>query len=161
MIKSQKDFVSGLLFTAFGTAFAVGAQNYGMGVAAKMGPGFFPSMLGIILAFIGAVVLIGALTKGAPGGDKVGALALKPLFFIIAANLLFGVMIGGLPSIGLPAMGLIVGIYVLVLVASFAGDTYKLKEVLILATVLAIGSYLAFIKLLKLTFPIWPAFLNI
>lgn len=161
MIKSQKDFFSGLLFTAFGTAFAVGAQNYGMGVAAKMGPGFFPTMLGIILALIGVAVLVGAFTKGAPGGDKVGTLAYRQLFFVIAANLLFGVMIGGLPSIGLPSMGLIVGIYVLVIVASFAGDVFKLKEVLILATVLAAGSYLAFIKLLKLTFPVWPAFLNI
>jgi Tripartite tricarboxylate transporter TctB family len=160
MIKSQKDFYSGLLFTAFGTAFVVGAQNYGMGTAAKMGPGFFPTMLGIILALIGLVVLVGSFTKGGPDGDKIGTLAVKPLFFIIAANLLFGVMIGGLPSIGLPAMGLIVGIYVLVLVASFAGDQYKVKEVLVLATVLAAGSYLAFIKLLKLTFPIWPAFIN-
>jgi hypothetical protein len=161
MIKSQKDFFSGLLFTAFGTAFAVGAQNYGMGVPAKMGPGFFPTMLGILMIIVGLVVLFGAFTKGSPDGDKVGALAFRQLFFVIAANLLFGVMIGGLPSIGLPSMGLIVGIYVLVIVASFAGDVFKLKEVLILATVLAVGSYFAFIKLLKLTFPVWPAFLNI
>ena len=45
-------------------------------------------------------------------------------------------------------------------VAAMAGDEFKLKEVLILATVLAIGSYLAFIVLLKLQFQVWPTFIT-
>jgi hypothetical protein len=81
------------------------------------------------------------------------------LFFIIAANVLFGVLLGGLPSLGLPAMGLIAAIFGVTLVASLAGDTFKLKEVLILSVVLSIGSYLAFIMLLKLQFPVWPTFI--
>jgi hypothetical protein len=49
-IKSQKDFFSGLMFLVVGLGFAVGAYSYGMGDGAKMGPGYFPRMLGIILA---------------------------------------------------------------------------------------------------------------
>ena len=55
-------------------------------------------------------------------------------------------------------MGLIVGIYLLTFIASNAGDAFKAKEAAILATILAIMSYLAFIVLLKLQFPVWPAF---
>ena len=159
-IKSQKDFFSGLLFTAVGVAFAWGATKYSLGTAARMGPGYFPLMLGILMAILGGVITFKALVVETEDGDKVGRWALKPLFFIISANLLFGLMLGGLPSIKFPAFGLIVGIYALTFVASLASDEFKLKEVAVLATVLAIISYLAFIVLLKLQFPVWPAFIT-
>jgi hypothetical protein len=57
-------------------------------------------------------------------------------------------------------MGLIVGIYALSFVAAMAGEEFKAKEVAILATFLAILSYIAFIVLLKLQFPVWPSFLT-
>ena len=158
-IKSQKDFFSGLLFTVIGASFAYGATSYTIGTGARMGPGYFPLMLGVILALIGAVILFKALVVETPTGDPVGAWAFKPLTFIIAGNLLFGVLLGGLPSIKLPAMGLIAAIYGTTLVVSMAGDKFKLKEVLILASVLSVMSYLAFIVLLKLQFPVWPSFI--
>ena len=159
-IKSQKDFFSGLLFTAVGVAFAWGATKYSLGTAARMGPGYFPLMLGILMAILGGVITFKALVVETEDGDKVGRWALKPLFFIISANLLFGLMLGGLPSIKFPAFGLIVGIYALTFVASLAGEEFKFKEVAVLATSLAVMSYLAFIVLLKLQFPVWPAFIT-
>jgi hypothetical protein len=72
----------------------------------------------------------------------------------------FGLMLGGLPSVKIPAMGLIVGIYALTFIASLAGEEFRVKEVAILATILAIMSYLAFIVLLKLQFPVWPTFIT-
>ena len=159
-IKSQKDFFSGLLFTAVGVAFAWGATKYSLGTAARMGPGYFPLMLGILMAILGGVITFKALVVETEDGDKVGRWALKPLFFIISANLLFGRMLGGLPSIKFPAFGLIVGIYALTFVASLAGEEFKFKEVAVLATILAVMSYLAFIVLLKLQFPVWPAFIT-
>jgi hypothetical protein len=158
-IKSQKDFFSGLLFTVVGAAFAYGATSYSIGTGARMGPGYFPLLLGVILAVIGAFILFKALVVETPSGDPIGAWAFKPLIFIILGNLLFGVLLGGLPSIKLPAMGLIVAIYGTTLVVSMAGDKFRLSEVLGLATVLAIMSYLAFIVLLKLQFPVWPTFI--
>lgn len=158
-IKSQKDFFSGLVFVVVGVAYAIGATNYKIGDGARMGPGYFPLLLGILLAVLGVVVIFKAMVVETMDGDKVGSFAWKPLFFIIAANLVFGVLLGGLPSIKFPAFGLIIAIYALVIIAALAGDEFVLKEVLILATVLAVMSYVAFIWMLKLQFPVWPAFL--
>ena len=158
-IKSQKDFFSGLMFTVVGASFAYGATSYSIGTGGRMGPGYFPLLLGVILASLGSAIMFKALVVETQDGEKIGKWAWKPLFFIIAANVLFGVLLGGLPSLGLPAMGLIAAIFGVTIVASLAGDTFKLKEVLILSVVLSIGSYLAFIMLLKLQFPVWPTFI--
>jgi hypothetical protein len=159
-IKSQKVFFSGLLFTVVGAAFAYGATSYSIGTGARMGPGYFPLLLGVILAVLGAIILFKSLVVETPDGDLVGAFAWRPLVFIIAGNLLFGILLGGLPKFGLPAMGLIVAIYGTTIVVSMAGEQFKLKEVLVLGTILSIMSYAAFIMLLKLQFPVWPTFIS-
>jgi hypothetical protein len=159
-IKSQKDFVSGLMFMGVGMAFAWGATTYSLGTGARMGPGYFPLLLGILLAIIGAVITFKALTVETQDGEKIGTWALKPLFFILVANFAFGILLGGLPSLGIPAMGLIVGIYALTFIASLAGNEFHAKSVFVLATVLAIGSYVAFVWALKLQFPVWPSFIT-
>jgi hypothetical protein len=159
-IKSQKDFFSGVMFIAVGLAFAWGATTYNVGEGARMGPGYFPLMLGIVLTVIGAIVLFTSLVVETEGGDKIGKWAWRPLFFIILANLMFGVLLAGLPSIGLPGMGLIIAIYGLTIIASMADGHFHTRDTLILATVLAIGSYLAFIVLLKLQIQVWPSFIT-
>ncbi|AMO22314.1 tripartite tricarboxylate transporter TctB family protein [Ramlibacter solisilvae] len=159
-IKSQRDFYSGLMFMAVGIAFAWAATNYSIGEGARMGPGYFPLVLGILLTGLGGFIVFEALVVETEDGEPIGKWAWKPLSFIIGANVLFGILLGGLPRIGLPPMGLILAIYGLVFVASLAGDEFNLKENLILATVLAIGSYLAFVVLLKLQFPVWPTFIT-
>lgn len=159
-IKSEKDFFTGLMYVGVGGAFAWGATTYSVGQGARMGPGYFPLLLGILLAVIGAAVLFASLGTATGSGDKIGRWAWKPLFFIIGANVLFGILLAGLPSLNVPAMGLIVAIYALVFVASMAEEGWKLKTTFILATVLAVGSYLAFVVALKLQFPVWPAFIT-
>lgn len=159
-IKSQKDFFAGLLFLVVGIAFALGARTYNVGTGARMGPGYFPLMLGVVLAVLGAVEIGKALIIGKNGGDKIGSWAWRPIAFVLGANLAFGVLLGGLPSIKVPAMGMILAIYALTIIASMAGEKFKLKDVLILATILAVGSYLAFIVLLKLQIPVWPSFIT-
>ncbi len=156
---SQKDFFSGLLFMACGGAFAWGASAYRLGTATRIGPGYFPLVVGVLLALLGAVITFKAIVVKTVDGDKIGALALKPLFFIIAANLVFGLFLRGLPEIHFPELGLIAAILALTIIASMAGDDFKLKESLALAVVLAILSYVAFILLLKLQIPVWPAFI--
>ena len=158
-IKSQKDFYSGLMFCACGVAFAWGSTSYSIGTGARMGPGYFPLLLGVLLAILGAVIAFKALVVETVNGEPVGRFAWKPLGYIIGANVLFGVLLGGLPKFGIPPMGLVAAIYGLTLVASRAGERFNIKEVLILATILAIGSYLAFVVLLKLQFPVWPSFI--
>lgn len=99
-IKSQKDFFAGLMYVAVGSAFAIGATGYNIGTGARMGPGYFPLILGIILAFIGLVVAFKATVNGLEDGDPVGQWAWKPVFFVLAANFAFGILLVGLPEIG-------------------------------------------------------------
>ena len=159
VIKSQKDFFSGIMFLAVGVAFAWGATTYNVGEGARMGPGYFPLMLGVLLAALGLAIIFEALVVETEDGEKIGSIAWRPLGFIIGANVAFGVLLGGLPKFGIPSFGLIAAIYALVFISSFAGDRFLPKEVTILATILAIFSYLAFVLLLKLQFPVWPSFI--
>ena len=159
-IKSQRDFYSGVLFGLFGVAYAIGATNYKVGDAARMGPGYFPLIVGVLIAIMGALIVLKALVVETEDGEPVGKIAWKPLFFIIGANLMFGVLLGGLPSIGLPAMGLIIAIVALTFISALAGDAFRAKEVAILAVVLAVGSYLAFVWMLNLQFQVWPSFIG-
>jgi hypothetical protein len=160
MLKNQKDFFSGLVFTAIGVAFALGAKTYQVGDAARMGPGYFPLMLGIILALMGIAITISALLSGPPDAAPIGKWAWKPLSFVLMANVAFGALLVGVPSLGIPGFGLVVAIFALVAIASLAGDQFIVKEVLILSAILSVGSYLAFIKLLALQFPVWPSFIT-
>lgn len=159
-IKNQPDFYCGLMFLGAGVAFAWGATNYNVGEAARMGPGYFPLLLGIMMALIGVVVAIKALGGSNAEAEKVGKWAWRPLTFVILANVVFGVLLAGLPAIGLPAFGLIVAIYFLTFIASMAQATWRFRPTLLLATALAVGSYVVFVLALKLQFPVWPEFIT-
>ena len=158
-IKSQQDFFAGLMFCIIGAAFGFGATTYNIGEGARMGPGYFPLMLGIVLAILGAFIVFEALVVETEDGEPIGRWAWKPLVFIIGANLAFGILLGGLPKIGLPSMGMIVAIYALTIISSLAGNEFEWKAVLVLATILSVGSWVAFIWLLKLQIPVWPSFI--
>ncbi|MDM0105558.1 tripartite tricarboxylate transporter TctB family protein [Variovorax sp. J22R24] len=159
-IKSQKDFFSGVMFTVVGVAFAWGATTYNVGNGARMGPGYFPLMLGVLMAIIGLAIMFTGLTVETEDGEPIGKWAWKQVVYIIGANLAFGLLLGGLPSVGVPAMGMIIAIYALVIISSLAGSEFNLRNVLILATVLAVGSYIAFIWALKLQIQVWPTFIT-
>ena len=90
MIKSQKDFWSGLLFILVGVSFTWGATHYRFGSSASPGPGYFPFGLGLLLALLGGVVLFKSLTLETDGGNKIGAFAWRPLLVILGAVVLFG-----------------------------------------------------------------------
>jgi hypothetical protein len=92
-------------------------------------------------------------------GETIGSWAWKPLVFILSSNLAFGLLLGGLPSIKLPPAGLIAAIFGLTIIASLADRRFNTRNVLILATILTAISYAAFIALLKLLIPVWPAFI--
>ena len=71
-IKSQKDFFAGLMFTVVGVAFSWGASTYNVGNGARMGPGYFPLMLGIVMALIGVGIMFAGLTVETEDGEKIG-----------------------------------------------------------------------------------------
>jgi len=115
--------------------------------------------VGSLLAILGMIITFKALVAETHDGDRTGRWAWKPLAYILGSNFAFGIFLCGLPSIKLPGMGMIAGVYALTILASLAAGQFKLRRVLILATILAVGGYLTFVALLKLQFPVWPAFL--
>ncbi|CAN5869780.1 tripartite tricarboxylate transporter TctB family protein [soil metagenome] len=147
-IKSQRDFWSGLMFVVAGVVFAVGATNYSMGSSARPGAGYFPLILSVIMAILGAVVLFKSLTIESEGGDPIGSIAWRPLLVIVFAITVFGV--------ALPRLGMFITIPLLILITSLAGDEFKIKGVIANAIVLTAGSWVIFIWGLSLTIPLWP-----
>lgn len=151
-IKSQRDFVSGLMFVIVGIAFAWGSTAYNFGDSARPGPAYFPFGLGVLLALLGAIVTFKALTIESHNGDPIGAIAWKPLIIILGSVAVFG--------FALPRLGLVITIPLLMLMSSLAGDEFKWLEVVILSVVLTAGSYLVFVTGLNLVLPIWPTFIG-
>lgn len=150
-IKSQRDFWSGMMFLVVGITFAIGASNYSLGTSARPGPGYFPLMLSVIMAILGAIVAFKALTIETEGGDPIGHVAWKPLIIIVAAIAVFGATITWL--------GMIISIPILILISSFASDEFHWRDVLVNSIVLTVASWLIFIVGLKLTIPMWPSFI--
>nr|WP_255662621.1 tripartite tricarboxylate transporter TctB family protein [Acidovorax sp. D4N7] len=148
------------MFLAVGLAFAIGATDYNVGTGARMGPGYFPLILGVLMSILGLAIAATGLIVETADGDKIGKWAWKQVFFVLAANFAFGILLVGVPAFGIPQFGLIVAIYALVFIASLGGHSFNPKEVLILATVLAVGSYVAFVWALNLQFPVWPSFIT-
>lgn len=151
-IKSQKDFWSGLMFIIVGASFAIGALNYHFGTSARPGPAYFPFGLGILMALLGAIVLFKALTIEVEGGDPIGKIAWRPLVVIVASIAIFGYT--------LPHLGMFIGLPLLVLMVSFAGDEFHWGEVAINAIILTVFSWAVFSKGLGLTIPLVPSFMG-
>ena len=151
-IKSQRDFWSGLMFLTVGVIFAVGATNYSMGTSARPGAGYFPMILSVAMALLGAVVLFKSLTIETEGGDPIGAFAWRPLLVIVASISMFG--------FALPVLGMFVTIPLLIIMVSFAGDEFGWIGVLLNCVVLTAGSWFIFIWGLHLTIPLKPAFMG-
>ena len=151
-IKSQRDFWSGLMFVTVGVVFAVGATGYSMGSSARPGAGYFPMILSVAMALLGAVVLFKSLTIETEGGDPIGAFAWRPLLVIVASIAMFG--------FALPVLGMFMTIPLLIIMVSFAGNEFGWIGVLLNCLVLTLGSWVIFIWGLNLTIPLKPIFMG-
>jgi hypothetical protein len=141
----QRDFWAGFMFVALGVLFVVGARSYNFGSAAKMGPGFFPYVLGLILAGLGVLTLVLSFFRLV---DPVPAFVWRPLLVLIVAIGLFGFL--------LPRSGFVIASIVLVVVGSKADVESRWLESLALGIGLAIFSTLVFHYGLGLPFRLWP-----
>ena len=146
-IKSPKDFWSGLMFVASGLFFAIWAiTHYQMGTAVRMGPAYFPTMLGGLMVVLGLIILAGSLTMQGP---KVPPFLFRPLLMISLGLVLYGYLMKPLGLVGATAA--------LVYVGALGGHEFRWKEVTILYVILILFSWLVFVKGLSLPFPLWPA----
>jgi hypothetical protein len=151
LIRNQKDFASGLMFVVIGLIFSFIARGYTMGTAAKMGPGYFPFWLGIVLAVIGAIVLMNSMSKKAQS-DKLAKWDWVSVLWVTGSVVLFGLL--------LKPMGLIVSLAFLVFISAMASHEFHWKGTLLNIVILNVIAYVAFIWGLNLQFQVWPSFLT-
>ncbi|MBY4897041.1 tripartite tricarboxylate transporter TctB family protein [Cupriavidus sp. AU9028] len=150
-INRQTDFASGLMFILVGLGFSMVARGYTMGTAARMGPGYFPFWLGILLAILGAVVAFGAFSpKGT--GDRIARVDLRTLLWVLGSVVLFALV--------LKPLGMVLSVVVLVITSSMASHEFSWKGAVCNAVVLVAISLVAFVYGINLQMPVWPAFLS-
>jgi hypothetical protein len=141
--------MSGLMFIAIGAFFAILARSYQMGTPAKMGSGYFPFWLGVLLGLLGLFVLLGSLKSTAPESG-IGKWDWKSVLWVTVSVLIF--------AISLPYAGLVVSLVVLIFVSAMASHEFHWKGTLVSAVLLNVIAYFAFVWGLKLQFPVWPTF---
>ena len=150
-IRNLKDFYAGLVFVFFGSAAIVLAAFYQIGTAAKMGPGYFPFLLGGVLTIIGIVTSVKSISgeKGTRGELFFRA---RPVIFVLSSVVLFGLL--------LRPLGLLVSTITLVIVSSAASDEFRKKEAIFNAFVLLGIILIIFVCFLRFQIPVWPLFLT-
>jgi len=145
-IRHPKDFWIGIIFIFFGLCAVVIGQDYGMGTAGRMGPAYFPVVLGGLLTLIGVIGVIRSFIRE---GEAIGRIHLKELALILVSVLLFGYLVRN--------AGLVPAAIVLIMVSAFASPKFHLGKTIALAVGLALFAVLLFVKLLGLPMPILGA----
>jgi hypothetical protein len=150
-IKNEKDFWSGVMYFACGIFFAGFAFKYDFGTAQRMGPAYFPTVLGGLLALIGIAISLKGLSTEDPEG-KIDKFNFKEIGWVVGSIVLFGILL-------IPA-GAMVAILALVFVSMMGSHEFHWKEALILGVSMAFMTWVVFIWGLGVTIPIWPAFIS-
>ena len=144
-IRAPKDFFAGLLFVAIGIVGAVTASGYAFGSALRMGPGFFPSVLSWCTIVLGAIV---ALRSFAIDGERVARIGWRPLILVLAAIVVFALLV--------TRAGLILATIATVIVGGLASREMGRVEMVALGVALAAFCALVFVVGLKQPFDLWP-----
>jgi len=147
-IRHPKDFFAGLLFIAFGIAAIVIGSRYALGTAARMGPGYFPRILGMLLIALGLALAVRALRIS---GSPIPAFKWRPLLIVLGSVVAFGLMVNH--------AGIVVSTIFLIVAASAASHEFRPRESLIAGAALAALAVGVFVIGLKLQLPIWPPIL--
>lgn len=142
-IRNPKDFWSGLLFLGVGGAVVLLARDYQLGTALKMGPGYFPTALGALLALVGLVAVLRSFLRP---GAAIEAFHWRLLLMVLGATLLFGVLVRN--------AGLIAAVAALVLLAAAASVYFRWTTAIALAAGLIVFSVVVFVKALGLPLPL-------
>jgi Tripartite tricarboxylate transporter TctB family len=143
MIRSTKDFWAGVLYICFGSTAIIVARDYGMGTGVRMGPAYFPTILGGLLAGIGAISVIRSfITPGTP----IGAFAFKGLTLITGSVVLFGFIVRG--------AGLVVALPLLIIISASASKRFRWRTAFLMAAALTIFCILVFVEGLGIPLPV-------
>jgi hypothetical protein len=149
VIRNPKDFYAGVLFMGFGLVALVIARSYALGVASRMGPGYFPRILGILLVGLGAVLSLRGLRSG---GEAMSRWHWRPLGIVLLSVLVWGLTAQWL--------GLIVASLALVVVSSVASDEFGWRQALVSGAIQSACVVAIFVYGLGVPLPMWPVFLG-
>ena len=148
-VGGSKDFWSGVLFLVAGVAAVGFARDYAMGTTMHMGPGYFPTVLGGLLALIGLILMARALLQGA---EPLGRLAYSKVLVVTLSTVLFGLLLRNL--------GLAGALILVVVVSAYGSSRFRWPVALALAIGLAVGSSIVFVWLLGLPIPVFGIWLR-
>ena len=133
--------VAGIVLLAVGAYFAAGAIELGIGTARRMGSGYFPLVLGVLVGFFG----IGFALRGILVEGRRTAPELRPFVWV-------GLSIVGF-ALGIEWFGLIPAIFVSVLLSSVASPRTSGREALAMAALTSAAAWLVFVEGLAMTIP--------
>jgi hypothetical protein len=148
-VRHPKDFWSGVIFIAIGLFAILYGMKYSLGTAARMGPGYFPRILGILMVLLGAVLALRAFRLEGPPLPK---WKWRPTVVVLGSVVLFGAIV--------QPVGIAISTVILIVGASAASPEFRPREALIAGVVLAALAVVVFVIGLKLQLPIWPAFVS-
>lgn len=129
----SKDFLSGLMFIGFGLIALYFGQKLALGTPVRMGPGWVPRMLALVMMGLGGLICVVALVAGS---DPVEKPKWKPITLVTIGIVCFALLF--------ERAGLLPALVVLILIASLGGEEFKLTEVIGNMVVLAILCTLVF-----------------
>jgi hypothetical protein len=146
-IANRQDFCAGVFFMLAGIGTMIVSTSYRVGTAARMGPGFFPMMLGALLAVLGAIIAIQGIAR-VKEDVPLPPLSARPLMLVLGSVALFGLLLN--------TLGFVLCTVILVCVSSLAHHEPRWKEIALSAAALTIFAVAVFGYGLSLQFPLWP-----
>jgi hypothetical protein len=144
-IRSMKDFSAGLMFISIGALFGIGANQYPMGTAVRMGPAYFPSILGWGTVLLGLFVLVMSFVEA---DEKPTRTAWRPLILVVGSVCAFAALIN--------TGGLITATVVQIILSALGGHDFRWKEAIISSVLMSVTVWLVFDKALGLPFKLFP-----
>lgn len=146
-----KDFWSGILFASLGLIFVFFAQEHELGTAARMGPAYFPTLLGGSLTALGCFIAVKAYFSKPSTDSRVTPFQWRVLGLILGAVLAFSLL--------LEILGLMLSIAIMVFIAVLASPQTRFKETLAMIAILDTLAYFTFVYGIGMLIPVWPSFL--
>lgn len=148
-VRNPKDFLTGLIFIAFGVSFLLIAQGYPLGSARRMGPAYFPTILSVVLILIGIATGIRSFIGE---GGPIGKVAVRGMLLIAVGTVVFGLLVR--------EAGIIPAVIALIVVSAFGSVHFKLQTALLLGIGLAVFCAAIFVYGLGLPIPVFGALLG-
>jgi hypothetical protein len=138
----NKDFLAGSLFIAAGALFFWIGRDYGMGTSRRMGPGYFPTVLSVLLMLIGAGVMLASFRSK----EEAAGIAWRGIISVVFGTVLFGVLIRD--------GGILVAVVALVLISAAGNPRSRWLPMGALAAGMAVLCWAIFVKALGLPIPV-------